>query len=194
MTTKWLCCLGLLLMAVVMANQSAMAQNKWQVALRPAVNFPTEELGEIDLETGYGFDASIGYQLVPSLWVNAGWGWNHFTSDQALVENLDFEETGYMLGLQLTPSIGQSRFAFVVGGSAIYNHIEVEDDNDVIFDTDHGWGWQAEAGISIPFGPRLQLTPTVRYHSLKRDVEIAGIEVSSDLRYVSGGVSVALRF
>lgn len=177
-----------------MLNQGSFAQDKWNVAFRAGLNVPTKDLGVTKLKTGFGFDGAVGYRFLPHLFVNAGWGWNRFGSENA--GNNDYEVTGYCLGLQFMHPIGSSNLQYIVGAGAIYNHIEVENsDGDIIGDTGHGWGWQAEAGLGIPFGKRTRLIPSIRYQSLSRELKIgnaAGSDV--DLNYFSVGLGFSWSF
>jgi hypothetical protein len=170
------------------------AQDKWNATIRTGVNFPTKKLGGVDLKTGFGFDGTIGYRVMPHVFVNAGWGWNRFASNNE--GNNDYEETGYILGLQFVHPISTSRLSFVGGINALYNHIEVENNNgDIIADTGHGWGWQADAGIGIHLSNKTKLIPSFRYRALSRDLKIGTAPaIPVDLNYFSGGLGLSFTF
>ena len=175
------------------SNQS-FAQEKWNATLRTGVNFPTKNLGGVDLKTGFGFDGTIGYRVMPHVFVNAGWGWNRFASNNE--GKNDYEETGYILGLQFVHPISPAKLSFVGGINATYNHIEVENSNgDIIADTGHGWGWQADAGIGFHLGSRTKLIPSLRYRALSRDLKIGAAPATPvDLNYFSGGLGLSFTF
>lgn len=176
------------LVAATSILASATAQEKWQISLRPGAHIPLQKLGGVDLNTGYGADAMFAYRVVPHVYINAGWGWNRFSAKEEVEgTSINYDETGYMLGAQFNHPIKPGcKYNYFVGANAIYNHIEAKDGNDIIHDTDHGLGWQAEAGISIPFASTFNLMPGIRYHSLTRD--------NADLRYLSVGLNVAWNF
>jgi len=184
------------LFAVLLTSNFAFAQNRFSVALRPAVNFPVKDLVNANLKTGFGFEGTIAYKFLPHLGAYAGWGWNHFTADKSFAgTDMDFEETGYRLGLQFIHPIDNSKLNYLIGGGAIYNHIEIENNKgDIISDSGHGWGWNAEAGIDVPVTKRLHLVPTVRYQSLSRDFTIDETKANADLNYISAGVGLSWSF
>ena len=132
---------------------------------------------------------------MPHLSVYAGWSWNKFGSDEKINgTSLDFEETGYTYGLQFIHPIGESNINLLARAGGLANHIEVEKGDEIISDSGHGFGWQVEAGLAIPFGERWRLMPTVRYRSLGRDLEIETVTTSVDLNYISVGLGVAVTF
>lgn len=185
----------LIVFALVCISQLSFAQDRWSIELRPGVNFPIEKLGEANLNTGFGAEATLAYRFIPHLAVYAGWGWNKFGSDLIIDDiNLDFEETGYTYGLQFIHEIGSSNIGFLVRAGGLANHIEVEKGDDIIFDSGHGFGWQVEGGLVINIGEHFRLLPSVRYRSLNRDLEINNITTNVDLNYLSAGLGLAVIF
>lgn len=179
------------------AQNAWQMQDRWNIEFRGAAAFPTQEIVDgTDLDTGVGFEGTIAYRFMPHLAVYTGWGWNHFSAGQSFVgSDIDFEETGYTFGLQFIHPLGMSNIHYMIRGGGIYNHLEAEDnDGDNVGDSDHEFGWQVEAGLSIPLGERWHIMPGVRYHSLSNDFDVDGSETSVDLNYVSAGVGVAWTF
>lgn len=185
--------LGLFLLLNI---QVMSAQNRWSVELRGGANFATRDLGDASLGTGFGFEGTAAYRFMPHVSVYAGWGWNQFSADQSFAgTDMQFEETGYTFGLRLLHPFGQSKLQYLVEGGGIFNHIEVENKaGDIIADSKHGLGWQLGAGLGIPLGNRFQITPSVRYRSLSRDLEINEVKTTVDLNYLSVGLGFALTF
>lgn len=180
---------------LVCISQSTWAQDRWSFEIRPGVNFATEKLGTANLDTGFGGEGNLAYRFMPHLSVYSGWSWNYFGSDQTVAgTKLDFEETGYTYGLQFIHPIGNSRINFLVRAGGLQNHIEVEKGNEVIFDSGHGFGWQAEGGLVIPIGEKWNFKPSARYRALSRDITIETVNSSIDLKYISVGGGVAYRF
>lgn len=177
-------------------SQSLIAQSQWSVELRPGVNVATKDLGDADLNTGFGFEGTFAYRFMPHLAGYAGWSWNKFSSDESFAgTDMDFEETGYTFGLQFMHPIGASDLDFIVRAGALYNHIEVEDnDGEIVSDSGHGFGWQAEGGVVISLSDRWRLLPTIRYRSLSRDLELNDATTEVDLNYLSFGVGASLSF
>ncbi|AFH47832.1 Hypothetical protein IALB_0118 [Ignavibacterium album JCM 16511] len=133
---------------------------------------------------------------MPHLAAYAGLSYNNFAVDQSFAgNNASFEETGYTFGLQFIHPIGESDIKYIVRAGGTYNHIEIENNNgDITIDSGHGLGWQAEAGLVIPFSDKFSLLPSVRYRSLKRDIDINNVNTSVDLNYLSVGVGLSWSF
>jgi hypothetical protein len=176
-------------------SQIVSAQHRLSLEFRPAVDFATKKLGDANLKPGFGAEGILAYHFTPAIAVYAGWSWNKFGSNQKNNgTNLDFDETGYSYGLQFLVPIAESKIDFFARGGGLYNHIEVEEGNDIINDSGHGFGWQVEGGVAIPVGDRLKLLPTIRYRSLSRNVTIERIEKPVDLNYLSTGLGIQITF
>jgi hypothetical protein len=170
------------------------AQNKWSIAVRPGVHFPTKDLGPASLKTGFGIEGSVAYRFMPHFAAYAGWGWNSFADKRASSE-LEFEETGYIFGLQFIHPFPESNIKYMLRGGGIYTHIETENSSgDIIGDTGHGLGWEIETGVAIPIGQRFHLTPGVRFRSLQRKMEFGEIKTPVDLQTISVGVTASWSF
>ncbi len=46
----------------------------------------------------------------------------------------------------------------------------------------------------IPLGDHFRITPSIRYRSLSRDIEINEVKTAADLNYISAGVGFAWLF
>lgn len=178
-------------MIFFIAPLETMAQARWSFDLRGAVAFPTQSLGEADLSTGFGVEPTFSYRFMPHLGAYAGWGWHQFNTDEMPAgTDMDVEETGYTFGLQFIHPIEGTSLSYFVRGGGIYNHIEIEnDEGDIVSDSGHGLGWQAEAGIVVSLNDYWSLLPGVRYRALSRDIELENVTTNVDLNYVSVGVS-----
>ena len=187
--------LSVSVMLLIFSNQ-AMAQKNWSLTLRSGANFTTTKLGDSDLKTGYGIEGTIAYKFLPNFAIYTGWGWNKFNTDRLFtLSNIDIVETGYRAGLQITAPIGTSNLKYLISGGGIYNHLEVENsEGKMTDDSGHGYGWEAEGGIVIPLGSSFSLTPTVRYHSLTRDLKNGNLPTQVNLKYVSTGLGLSYLF
>jgi len=180
---------------IVLFNQTY-AQNKWSLEFRPGVDYATTDISNADLGIGFGLEGTIAYRFMPHLAAYAGWSYNNFAVDQSFAgTDASFEETGYTFGFQFIHPIGESTLSYLVRVGGTYNHIEIENnDGDIIIDSGHGLGWQAEAGLVIPLSERFSLLPSVRYRSLNRDIKIENVSTSVDLNYLSVGVGLSWSF
>jgi len=158
-------------------------------------SFATSEFAE-GLRMGFGFDGTFHYRFMPYTGIYAGWGENWFTTETSSSEtNRDYEETGYVLGLQFKHHFKGSRSSYFLRAGALYNHIEVENDNgDILEDTGHGPGFQLAGGIDISLGSGWSLTPGVKFNSLSRETEYEGASKQLEYKYVSARIGILKRF
>lgn len=156
----------------------------------------TSDYGNASLSAGMGSELNIHYRFMPHLGAYAGWSWNKFSSDQSFAgTDMDFEETGYNLGLQFNHPLGISTVSYFVRAGGTWKHLEIEnEDGDIISDSGHGLGWQVSAGLEIPLNTRLSLVPGAKYSSLSRDVTVDGVKTSSGMNYVSMGAGIVWKF
>jgi opacity protein-like surface antigen len=185
--------------ALLIAAVPCEAQQRWAFEGRAGAAFPTEDLGADALSTGVAFDGTIRYRFMPHLAAYAGWDWVHYLADDSFAgSDIDFEETGYAFGLRYQhPFSGEAGPgpAFWIRGGATYDHIELENDaGDTVADSGHGFGWEAGAGLAFDVGTRWSVTPGVRYRSLTRDIDVGTASAQVDLRYITAGVGMAIRF
>ncbi|NHE57624.1 outer membrane beta-barrel protein [Cyclobacterium plantarum] len=187
---------GALAITLLLSSMVVQAQDRWSLEFRPGVNLPTQKLGDADLKTGYGFEGSLAYSFLPHLSVYGGWSWNRFGADQSFAgANTDFEETGYTYGLQFIHPISTSNLSLLLRAGGLANHIELENsDGDIIADSGHGFGWQVEAGVSIPISEKWRAQPGLRYRALSRDVRLNGSTFGTDLNYISLGIGIVKVF
>ncbi|MCF7885751.1 MAG: porin family protein [Candidatus Marinimicrobia bacterium] len=184
------------ILTILVAPQIIIAQNPWSLEIRGGLHNATQELGDADIGTGLGFEATITYSFMPNLGAYTGWGWNNFNADQSFKgSDIDFEETGYTFGLQYMNSCQSLNFDYLIRAGGIYNHIEVENnEGDIVDDSGHGLGWQAGAGLMIPFVKNWTIIPSVRYRALSSELEDGNENIDVDLTYISGGIGFSWSF
>lgn len=80
-------------------------------------------------------------------------------------------------------------------GGALYNHIEIEnEDGDILEDSGHELGLQLAAGIDINLGKNWSLTPGVKFNSLSCDVDNNNQNVKLDQNYLQFRVGILKTF
>lgn len=178
---------------------NVIAQNvtpKFGIELNGGASFATSKLAGAELKTGIGFEGTFHYNFIPELGIYAGWGWNKNKSDLSFAgSDCDFEETGYVFGLQYNRPFGESAVNWYVRAGGLYNHIEVENkEGDIIADTGHGIGWQLAGGLQVDLGKNWSLTPGLKFNSLSRDVDFEGINHEMNLNYLSVRVGILKKF
>jgi len=178
---------ALFALSLLFAADTAIAQDRFGVGLSLDGSTATQDVGDADLNPGFGFEANLTYRFMPHLSAYAGWGWQRFGSDGSFAGvETDFEETGYRFGLQFMHPLGSTPVDYYVRAGGIYNHIELENSGgDITADSGHGLGWQAGAGIALPLGAKWRFMPGLRYQSLARDIEVGTVTTDVDLNYVA---------
>lgn len=173
---------------ILMGN--AHAQQGWSFELRAGVNLPLDDLGNIDLDAGAGIEGTVAYEFSPTLAAYGGWGWHQFDADSQN-GNPDIEQTGYVLGLQYSDSFANGNLGYRLRSGVTYEHIEIENNNgNIVFDTDHGVGFELGAALSYAINNNWSLTPGLRYRCLSRDVEFGATIGDTDLSYVALDIGV----
>ena len=124
-------------------------ESRFGVELNCEVSIVSTELNGANLNTGLCFETIFQYRFMPFTSVYGGWGYTHFNANESFAgTDIDFEQTGYILGLQLKNSIKESPLSYFVRGGLLYSHIETENnDGEIISDTGHGVGFQVAGGI-----------------------------------------------
>jgi hypothetical protein len=185
-----------LILILLSVSITSIAQNKVDLNFRTGVSIPASKFGDAKLNTGFGFETFLGIKVMPHLSAYGGWGWNKFSTKTSFNgADIDVEETGYTFGLRFIHPIAESNIKYVIGAGGIYNHLEIENnEGNLIADSKHGLGWQAETGISIPLNKRWAITPYARYRSLSRDIKIENNTTPVDHNYFSLGAGLSWSF
>jgi len=184
---------------VLLLSYGVIAQNsdkKFGFEINGGASLAIKELSNTSLNVGIGSELLFHYRFMDHLGVYGGWGWNQLSADKSFAGNkVCFEETGYILGLQLMYPIYDSRFSYYVRCGGLYNHIETENAaGNVINNTGHGLGFQIATGLNYYLGKNWSLTGGLKYNSLNRDTNFEGTTKNFDLQYLSFRIGVVKQF
>ncbi len=188
---------SLILFGLMSMNATAQdTGSRFSIELGAGPSFATSKLAGSSLNTGAGIEGVLHYRFMPHTGAYVGWGWNRNSSDNSFAgSDIDFEETGYVFGLQFKHPIADKRLSYYLRAAGLYNHIEVENsDGDIIHDTGHGLGWQLAAGIDLPVGGKWSLTPGLKFNALSRELDMGVVTEDLDLRYLTVRIGVAKGF
>lgn len=187
--------------SLLLAPRNAPAQSRWSVEVSGDAVFPTGTLAGADLEKGGGFGTNVRFLFRPHLAAYAGWEWHlQQTKDLLPGGTLDVNETGYAFGLRFEHPFRSEQpsgtaLGYWLRAGGLFNHIELENESGALIDdTGHGLGWEAGAGLTIPLGGRLGLTPGARYRVLSPDITVGGRAREATLSYVTAFVGLAYNF
>ncbi len=184
---------------VILFSINTLAQDNskcYGFELSTGASVAAKKLEGSTLNPGFGFEGIFHYRFMPHIGVYAGWGWNKFGADYSFAGNdVCFEETGYVFGLQFKHPIGQSKTSYYLRAGGLNNHIEIENsDGDITHDSGHGLGWQLAGGFDFKLGKNWSLTPGVKFNSLNREVENEGVNVPLNLNYLQLRIGLLKKF
>ena len=187
------------IMLAILVSATTFAQDyekRFGVELNGDVSFVSSDLAGANLNTGLGFETILQYRFMPFTSVYGGWGYSHFNADDSFAgSDTDFEQTGYILGLQFKHPIKTSPVSYFLRAGLLYSHIEIENNNgEIISDTGHGVGWQAAAGIEIALGKNWSLAPGLKYNWLSGETDFENAKYQLDHRTVSARIGIIKRF
>jgi opacity protein-like surface antigen len=186
-----------ILLSVIAVNAHAQdSGSRFSFELNAGPSFATQDLGGTDLKIGAGFETLFHYRLQQHVGVYAGWGWNRFGTDEPFQQvDADFEETGYVFGLEFSHPIQDTPLGWSVRAGGLYNHLEIENsDGDIVWDSGHGLGYHAGAGLEFQIAEKWSLNTIALFHSLSRSVDVDENNVSLDLSYISARVGIVRAF
>lgn len=154
-----------------MCSEVSLAQSRWNIELRPDIDFPHQK------NEGFGLEGKSLLRINRVFTTYFGWGWNLFPAEKRSA--MSYEETGFTGGLQyIYPADGAGIQYFVAAGG-VYSHLKSEiRDNEQANTSDNCFGWQTEAGVMIKLSDRLKIKPGLRYRNLH----------AVDLQYFSFGM------
>lgn len=172
---------ALTLSILLSTSTQAQEPNKLGLEISGGPSFATNRFAT-GLKPGIGYDVTLHYRFMPHAGIYAAWEENWFSSETPEENNQDFEERGYILGLQFKHPVNESRFSYFLRAGALFNRVDAEDDNGIETGlSGHGPGFQLAGGIGIDLGNSWSLTPVVKYNSVLRYLDSEG--VSMDVKY-----------
>jgi opacity protein-like surface antigen len=179
---------------LMLVSSTALTYDKVALELNSKINFTTEDIAGIDVETGYGVEFALSYNFMEQLGVYAGWGWDQYVHEASRVNSgFVFDEIGYTFGLLFTRPIGISEeLSYLIKAGGIYKKVDVEVESSISNDVDSELGWELGLGIQYEFAESWLLHPMVGYHSLTSNVD----ESSYDFKIIniSFGLGIAKSF
>jgi len=186
----------LLIMMLSLTSGAQTGERRFGFELSSGLSVATNKLSDAKLKPGMGFEGVFHYSFIPCIGIYAGWGWNRFSSESSFAgENADFEETGYVAGLQFKQNSDDSPVSLYLRGGMLYNHIEIENrEGDIINDSKHGYGWQVAGGVDIKLSEKWSLTPGVKFNSLSRNIYFENVARELNHNYLSFRIGILKRF
>jgi len=184
---------------VMLLTSGVFAQNtekRFGLEFTGGVSLATKELNNTSLNAGGGLEFLLHYRFMPNFGAYAGWGWNNLSAENSFAGNdISFEETGYIFGLQYIRQIGNSSFSYYLRAGGLYNHIETENaEGNIINDTGHGLGFQLASGLNYHLSNNWYLTGGLKFNSLSRETDFGSTSINLDYQYVSMRIGIIKQF
>jgi opacity protein-like surface antigen len=173
------------------AHAQALPTTPFSLEVRAGAAIPTGDLKEV-AKTGYTVGANVSYAATPMVSIFGGYTMNSFgvkedvtteegeafPDDASLRVRVSGPEAGVRVNVPVAGSI-----APFVKASALVNRFSLSISSDDASGTfgDDEWhvGFDVGAGVAIPLGPRISVTPAVSYvkvedfKSVKADIGLA---------------------
>ena len=143
-------------------------KNRFSVELGGGHSRTVVKPGGFKVSEGMGVDAIIGFNAYKNFGVYAGWGWNNFSN-----EHFDFEETGYMYGIQYKNAFKESKFSYTLRAEGAHD----SDFDGFYYDSGHGLGFHSSGALEYSLGKGWGINATVKYHQLNRTVVLPDSEL-----------------
>jgi hypothetical protein len=191
---RWIQLYMAILFAVLTATTKVAGQPAWGIDVRPSLNFPTKLFLGNRLEPGFGFDAAVTYNIVEKVSAYCGWGWSLFPQYKTNGQALSVERTGMGFGFKFTQPVNDFNLKIYAKGGAVHQHINVQRSKEKSFNSDQRWGWQFEAGLSLPLDLGISLQPGLKYCTLGGNVNENGSINKFQLNDLSAGIVLSVRF
>jgi len=184
--------LAAMICLIAMSSSAQEEQTKIGFELNGGFSLPNGKINGTTVYPGVGFEALVHYRISADFNLFGGWGLNSLPSTSSFAgDDIVFEETGYVFGLQYSRQFANSSLGYFIRGGALINHIELENTSgDIIADSQHGLGTQIAAGFIIPLRSNWSINPGLKFSSLTRDIEIEGVthQVKDDYTSVRVGI------
>lgn len=177
-------------------TQDLVKEKKFGFELNGGVSIALTEPTNTHFLPGFGFEGVFHYSFNKNFGVYAGWGYNDLFADLSFLgADKDFEETGYIVGIQYTHPLESTNIKPFLRTGILYNHIEIEDNSGTIIkDSGHGVGFQIATGIDIPLRSNWHLIPGLKFNSLSREIAIESAKQTIEYQYIQLRFGIMKKF
>jgi hypothetical protein len=148
------------------------AQTPLSVEVRAGLGVPVSDFAE-DNSAGVGLGGTLVYRMAPMVDLYAGYSWQQFGEQVDWDETFQWSSSGFAAGARLhvldmtgiRPWIGAGVIAKKLSLRFTWEDDEWEGPSSgtVTETTDYSFGFEVEAGLDLPVGSRLALTPAVGF-------------------------------
>lgn len=172
---------------------SAQSSIPLSVEVRGDAAFPVGDFADGEVENGIGFTASAALQLVPGFAAYGSYSRTEFSANDLVGGgDNDVLDQGWAAGLTASLGGAPGRATPFVGAGLLFHELEVNE----VEQGDAKMGFEVGAGIAVPLGPRVRVTPAVGYRQYNLEDTTAGglITANSNVSYLTAGVGLNISF
>jgi opacity protein-like surface antigen len=192
-TTGLLALMATLGFAAAANAQGTAPSTPLSIEVRGGVAIPQGDLKDDgDAKTGYTFGANATFQATPMFGVYAGWSRNSFGIEDT--EDASFVDQGFDAGVKVSFAGGSMPVSPFVRGGVVFHKLSLQGEDEgveVEIESDNAIGFDVGAGVSIPLGQRMSVTPALSYSKFNtadddevfEDVAIGGIRLDIGLNF-----------
>lgn len=173
------------------------AQERWGIAFRPQLNFPTTSFMDTDLRVGNGLELEVTYDVLPHLTFYTGFHWDQFeTNEDFNEEHIDFNQSGYIFGARLRLPFNTSKIGYYLSVGTINSRIRFTSDIPINNQkTAFKLNWQFGTGVTIPLFERWVFVPEIRYRSSSSyPMRLQMTQETLDVDFITLSAGVLYRF
>ncbi len=172
---------------------SAQSRIPLSVEVRGDAAIPVGDFADGEVKNGLGFTASASLQLVPGFAAYGSYSRTEFSADELVGGgDNDVLDQGWAAGL--TASLGGSRGGATpfVGAGLLFHELDVND----VEQGDAQMGFEVGAGIAVPLGRSVRVTPAVGFRQYGLEGSTVGglIPTDSNVSYLTAGVGLNISF
>lgn len=181
-------------LSVICMSTVLFAQEKWAVAVRPTLHFPTRKVLDEPLRIGNGIDVTGVYSLGERTDIYGGLIWNRYDTDEAFnEEDIEFIQKGVQLGGMVFFNIfkDQKNPFYVRAGVTVMDVKVTSALSDFNFKTPIAVGTHLGFGMKIVSLGKWHVLPEIRFSNTSHRSE--GDTVNGNLSFGAISITGGLR-
>lgn len=183
---------GAVVAGMLAGPAGAAAQGMLGVEVRGGAAFPTGDLKDVmGAETGVSYGVTATLQAISMLGIYAGYERAEFGADDLLDDDASLTDEGFSVGGKLSIPAGMSGLGPWIRAGAVYNQLTGES-SLITSEDERKLGFEVGAGLTLPLGMVVSVTPGIRYRSYGTDRVSGGEELN--VSYVVADLGLAFRF
>lgn len=169
---------------------NSFSQTSWTLNFKPQLSFPVSKNNGYYLNTGFGYEITVGCVFNKSIAASAGWANHTFPAEKTMNDlKVGYDASVFMAGIEFLQPLNASKFTWIVGIDALAVHLSSSGSADTEKKSGNGGGWRVNTGISSFLIKRIHIMPGISYSLLSARMNKG--ESSTVLRCISPGLRIS---